>query len=192
MAEYKKTTDNEIINPKSPWEDDKLNRQKIAYDFTEILKGVNNLPFVISIDSNYGTGKTFFIKRWVEDLKTEGFVACYHNAWNTDYQKAPLVPFVNSIINQFPVEVRGRMRESFEKLVGILKTVGNFAAKCFTGQDNIIGEGADVAQQAVNWLQGIGQKYIENNNQTTKIIEAFKVKLLEESQKQKIVIFVSL
>ena len=190
MAEYRKTTDNDIINPDNPWAEDKLNRQKVANDFTAILKGIKDLPFVISIDSNYGTGKTFFIKRWVEDLKTEGFVACYHNAWNTDYQKDPLVPFVNSIINQFPMEVRGRMRESFEKLVGILKTVGNFAAKCFTGQDNIIGEGADVAQQAVNWLQGIGQKYIENNNQTTKIIEAFKAKLLEESQKQKIVIFV--
>lgn len=190
MAEYRKTTDNDIINPDNPWAEDRLNRQKVANDFTAILKGIKDLPFVISIDSNYGTGKTFFIKRWVEDLKTDGFVACYHNAWNTDYQKDPLVPFVNSIINQFPVEVRGRMRESFEKLVGILKTVGNFAAKCFTGQDNIIGEGADVAQQAVNWLQGIGQKYIENNNQTTKIIEAFKAKLLEESQKQKIVIFV--
>lgn len=190
MAEYKKTTDNEIINPDNPWGDDRLNRKRIADDFTAILKGVNNLPFVISIDSNYGTGKTFFIKRWVEDLKKDGFVACYHNAWNMDYQNDPLVPFVNSIINQFPVDISERMRGSFENMVGILKTVGNFATKCFTGQDNIIGEGADVVQKAVNWLQGIGQGYIENNNQTAKIIEAFKGKLQEESQRQKIVVFV--
>ena len=189
MAEYRKTTDNDIINPDNPWAEDRLNRQKVANDFTAILKGIKDLPFVISIDSNYGTGKTFFIKRWVEDLKTDGFVACYHNAWNTDYQKDPLVPFVNSIINQFPEDIRDRMKGSFENLVGVLKNAGNFVGKCFTGQDNIIGGGAAIVQQAVNWLQGIGQKYIENNNQTTKIIEAFKAKLLEESQKQKIVIF---
>ena len=62
MAEYRKTTDNDIINPDNPWAEDRLNRQKVANDFTAILKGIKDLPFVISIDSNYGTGKTFFIK----------------------------------------------------------------------------------------------------------------------------------
>jgi len=190
MAEYKKMTDCDVIDPKAPWQNDKLKRQKVAEDFTAILEGINNQPFVISIDSAYGTGKTFFIKRWVEDLKNAGITTCYYNAWNTDYQTDPLVPFVNSIIKQFPKDISDKLQEGFENLIGVLKTASNFAIKCFTGQDKAIDEAAVLAQQTLECFQGIGKDFIKTNDLTTKIIMDFKSKLTEEAQKNKIVIFV--
>lgn len=190
MAEYKKMTDCDIIDSKDPWKNDKLKRQKVAEDFTEIVKNINNQPFVISIDSEYGTGKTFFIKRWVEDLKNTGITTCYYNAWNTDYQTDPLVPFVNSIIKQFPKDISDKLQENFENLIGVLKTASNFAIKCFTGRDNMVEDSAKLAQQTVEFIQGVGRDFIENNNQTIGVIDAFKVKLADEAQKRKIVICV--
>lgn len=190
MAEYKKMTDCDIIDPKAPWKNDKLKRQKVADDFTAILNGINNQPFVISIDSAYGTGKTFFIKRWVEDLKNAGITTCYYNAWNTDYQIDPLVPFVNSIIKQFPKDISDKLQENFENLIGVLKTASNFAIKCFNGQDKTIDEVAALAQQAFEYFQETGRDFIKNNDQTIGIIEAFKAKLADEAQKRKIVICV--
>lgn len=190
MAEYKKMTDCDIIDLKAPWKNDKLKRQKVALDFTAIIEGINNQPFVISIDSAYGTGKTFFIKRWVEDLKNTGITTCYYNAWNTDYQTDPLVPFVNSIIKQFPKDISDKLQENFENLIGVLKTAGNFAIKCFTGQDKAIDEAAALAQQAFGCFQETGRDFIKNNDQTIDVIETFKAKLAEEAQKNKIVICV--
>lgn len=190
MAEYKKITDCDVIDPKDPWKNDKLKRQKVAEDFTAILDGINNQPFIISIDSAYGTGKTFFLKRWVEDLKNSGITTCYYNAWNTDYQTDPLVPFVNSIAKQFPKNISDHLRDSFENLIGVLKTAGNFAVKCFTGQDNAVGESAKLTQQTIELIQGVGRDFIANNDQTISIIDAFKAKLADEAQKSKIVIFV--
>lgn len=190
MAEYKKITDCEQVSSENPWSDDKLKRQKVAEDFTEILKGINNQPFVLSIDSSYGTGKTFFIKRWVEDLKNVGTMACYYNAWNTDYQSDPLVPFVNAVIKQFPKDISDKMQENFENLIGVLKTAGNFAIKCFAGQDKAIDEATALAQQAFECFQETGREFIKNNDQAIGIIEAFKAKLAEETRKGKIVICV--
>ncbi|CEQ09817.1 Predicted P-loop ATPase [[Clostridium] sordellii] len=49
---------------------DKFNRQIIAENLTKIIESKNK-PMVISLDSDWGTGKTTFIKMWIHMLNTK-------------------------------------------------------------------------------------------------------------------------
>ena len=85
------------IDTQDIWNDDILNRKEVAEDFTRILADVEQ-PFVVSVDASYGMGKSFFLSRWREQLKKDGYQVAFFNAWNTDWEKDPMVPFIKTII----------------------------------------------------------------------------------------------
>ena len=88
------------ISPEEPWQDDVLDRAKIAEKLTNLLRNQRD-PFVISIDGQWGTGKTFLLKRWQIDLEAEGFKAIYYNAWEDDFCDDPLLAIVGQLSEQF-------------------------------------------------------------------------------------------
>ena len=63
-------------DPDEPWRDDVLNRKEIADRLTSIVRG-QEAPLVISLDGRWGTGKTFLLKRWAQDLRNNDFEAIY-------------------------------------------------------------------------------------------------------------------
>lgn len=76
-------------------EKDLLNRKPVAEALMKIIKNKKNLK-VLAIDSEWGTGKTTFIKIWIEMLKNENeykdeYEVMYFNAWENDYLNEPLV-----------------------------------------------------------------------------------------------------
>lgn len=89
----------------SPWEDDYLQRSKEA----ELLKSFllrrveersslgRSRSFVLNIDAQWGTGKTFFLERFGQQLKQEGYIVAHVNAWEDDYADDPLIPVLASI-----------------------------------------------------------------------------------------------
>ena len=77
-------------DPKNPWGDDVLDRKEIADRLTSIVRG-QEAPFVISLDGRWGTGKTFLLKRWQQDLENQGWQAIYYNAWEDDFAGDPLI-----------------------------------------------------------------------------------------------------
>ena len=46
---------------------------------------------VVSLHGGWGTGKTFFLKRWSRDLENRGFRSIYFNAWEDDFHDDPLI-----------------------------------------------------------------------------------------------------
>lgn len=87
------------INKDNIWEGDLFSRNKVAEDFTKIITSIEQ-PFVLSINSNYGSGKTFFLKRWAEELKQNGETVIFFNAWDCDFVEKPLLPFLYNFIEQ--------------------------------------------------------------------------------------------
>ena len=87
-------------DPKKPWSDDKLGCQEIADRLTGIVRG-QEAPFVISVDGRWGTGKTFLLKRWAQDLQNQGFEAIYFNAWEDDFNDDPLLAIVGQLSEHF-------------------------------------------------------------------------------------------
>ena len=87
------------IDKDNIWEGDLFGRNKVAEDFTKIITSIEQ-SFVLSINSSYGSGKTFFLKRWSEELKQKGEVVVFFNAWNCDFVEKPLLPFLYNFIVQ--------------------------------------------------------------------------------------------
>jgi len=86
------------INPDNPFEHDKLNRKSSADLLTNLLTTTNG-PFVLSLTSSYGRGKTTFIQMWRE-LLNEKAPTLYFDAWSTDFSDDPLLSFIGEIQSQ--------------------------------------------------------------------------------------------
>ena len=109
-----------IVEPEvdagNPWVDDKLDRKEIADRLTSIVRGQKE-PFVISLDGRWGTGKTFLLKRWQQDLENQGWQAIYYNAWEDDFAGDPLISVTGQLSEHFK---KGALWAKARKLGGLV------------------------------------------------------------------------
>ena len=105
-------------DPKNPWHDDKLDRKEIADRLTTIVRG-QEAPFVISLDGRWGTGKTFLLKRWAQDLQNQDppWQAIYYNAWEDDFANDPLLSVTGQLSEHFK---KGALWAKARKLGGLV------------------------------------------------------------------------
>ena len=96
------------VDSENPWADDLLARKDIATRLTNLV-AKQEPPLAISLHGQWGTGKTFMLRRWQKDLENEGFKAIYFNAWEDDFCNDPLLAIL------------GQMSETFKE--GKLKTL---------------------------------------------------------------------
>ena len=98
------------VNVVIPWTDDELDRETIAGRLTKVVED-QEAPFVISLDGRWGTGKTFLLKRWQQELVNEpqGFKAIYFNAWEDDFSDDPLLAIIGQLTEHFREGTLGRM-----------------------------------------------------------------------------------
>ena len=116
------------VNKDDPWRDDVLERKEIAERLTSIVRG-QEAPFVISIDGRWGTGKTFLLKRWAQDLRNQDtpWEAIYFNAWEDDFNDDPLLAIIGQLSEYFD---EGPLREIARGVAGAL---GHVLVKRVTG-----------------------------------------------------------
>lgn len=87
------------------WLDDKLGRRNDAENIRRFsighlaLQDRANRPrtYVLNLDSEWGSGKTFFLNRFKEDLRIRGHIAVYVNAWENDYSQDPFLTVVDAV-----------------------------------------------------------------------------------------------
>lgn len=131
---------------------DTLNRAKYAQYLSNFLasKGYDESRdgedkkrnYVLNLNSEWGSGKTYFLKRWAEDLKAHHPVV-YVDAWQQDYSDDPLMTVISSMVSQLK-EQAGRAEDNtaisvIGKAGGLFKAlapalVGGVTKK-FTGID---------------------------------------------------------
>ena len=116
------------------WKDDVLNRQQVAIDFYNIIKGIDK-NFVISINAEYGMGKTFFLKRWAKEIENDNNKVIYFDAWNYDFQKEPLIPFLSTIVKNFTEEKSLKLLSN--KIIKSAKLLTNLIIQYIGGPSDI-------------------------------------------------------
>jgi len=85
------------IDENEPFKNDLLNRKGYADNLTAIVNKINQ-PFVMSINSSWGTGKTTFLKMWKCQLDNEDeFKTLYFNAWECDDSDDPLLAMLTNL-----------------------------------------------------------------------------------------------
>lgn len=85
-----------VVNPENPFEFDCLQREPSIKALTGFIDSING-PFVLALDSPWGTGKTAFIKMWQAYLEKQNHTTLYFNAWESDFSTDPMVAFVAEI-----------------------------------------------------------------------------------------------
>ena len=88
------------VSSAQPWADDVLDRQQLGSRLTNLIR-TQSSPFTISIHGNWGTGKTFLLKRWQKDLENDTFKAIYFNAWEDDFCSDPLLAILGQMAHYF-------------------------------------------------------------------------------------------
>ena len=86
---------------------DQLNRKQDAELLSKILvrrsnsnrEKPNKSSYVINVNAEWGAGKTYFVKRWAEDLKHEHPVV-YIDAWSNDFMDSPIITVLAEIQDQ--------------------------------------------------------------------------------------------
>lgn len=110
---------------------DTLGCEKYAQFLTQFLKDQGYDPstekkqnYVLNLNSEWGSGKTYFLKRWSEDLKPH-FPVVYIDAWQQDYSDDPLMTVISSVIKQLReqagVKEDDKVIKVSNKIIGLLK-----------------------------------------------------------------------
>ena len=79
-----------VIPQDDPFQNDLLDRKPSIEALTDLLGALEG-PCVLALDSQWGGGKTTFLKMWAVHLRREGFAVAEFNAWETDFSGDPFV-----------------------------------------------------------------------------------------------------
>ena len=101
------------VSPEQPWQDDELDRKRLAERLTKLICNQQE-PFIISIDGQWGSGKTFLLKRWQRDLERDGFRAIYYNAWEDDFCDDPLCSAIIGQLSDY-ISRKGKLKTLAEE-----------------------------------------------------------------------------
>ena len=88
------------IHADKVWDDDVLYRKDCAKLLTSLLSDGCD-PIVVGINGEWGSGKTFFLERWVQELRNKKYAAIYYNAWDDDSFDDPLISMVGQLSAYF-------------------------------------------------------------------------------------------
>ncbi len=106
------------ISPEQPWSDDAMERAKVGVALTNLIRNQSG-PLAISLNGQWGTGKTFLLKRWQEALKSGNFACIYFNAWEDDFCDDPFVALIGQLSDSFE-------KDPYKEIVGTIKKAAKF------------------------------------------------------------------
>jgi hypothetical protein len=110
----------------NPFANDDLGRESEITNLTTLLVNIET-PLVLALDAKWGSGKTTFVKMWVEYLASQSIISLYFNAWETDFANDPLIAFLGEL-NQTVLKVSGKDKGK-QKIWEKTKKIGGHIAK---------------------------------------------------------------
>ena len=164
----------------APFKGDKLARQPLIEQLTQLTKSLGQTGCVLAIDGQWGVGKTTFVKMWNNYVKSENIKgrALYFNAWESDFVDDPLIALIGELKEIFPNHPQ---IENLVKSGG--KVVARFAGelvkgsiKKFTGIDE---NGISAISASVDELTDIFKEKIDSYDKDKKNLSEFKRYLVE-------------
>ena len=151
------------VDENNPWGDDALERQKFAKPLTDLVNSAGDAPFCIAVDGEWGSGKTFLLKRWRAEFSKQGNKAIYFNAWEDDFYADPLT----AIIGQLREEIESPALEEICDLCDSIlkKTLIELLGKALKGSGfeekdlrTAVGGTVNEYAQTRNTIEGLKQR----------------------------------
>lgn len=200
----------EAVDPNDPWARDKLERKKVADYLTPVLASIRQ-PFVISLHSPYGTGKSFFLECWKADLEQQGYKVVLFDAWKTDFSHDPLSAFIAALKKQTSTdgeEVQKRWLELAKRTKGFVRSKAlpllfRGLGRKLVGEDGVkevIEDFSLEAEEVANVLSSAAVEALNAQEAAEQSMDDFRTYLaetaaslvedIEDEDKKKLIIFV--
>lgn len=196
------------------WSKDKLNRKSYAEFLYKVICSaqVNNdedNALIFSIDGEWGTGKSFFIDLWMQQLQKDGHLVSRFDAWKNDIIDDPLIGFISHVYSaisawkdQLPIDdlALDAAKDKTEKIISNVKE--KMLPICTEVVKGLAKRGASylVTEEVVDFVlqknkaadevsqikdNAVASKLIENkilaHNKNIQVIEKFKEELSSAS-----------
>lgn len=188
------------INETNPFRNDVLNRQPLVEFLASLIDRLSG-PFVLALDSPWGTGKTTLVRMLQAKLEQDKFECIYFNAWKVDYVTDPLIALVSAIddvhLKDGTAEsaFRGHMKTAKKITTVVAKRVVIAGVKAATlGMLDIAEDFEDIAADA---NEKIAENLVDSFKNEKKELEKFRcavekaVEQLEAAgKKDKLVFFI--
>lgn len=155
------------IDPKHPFAGCKLGREKYAEILTQIVSQYDSC--VLAINSEWGTGKTTFIKMWQQYLANNEFNTLYFNVWENDFISDPLIGFIGEfkeLSNKYGLDT---------ELKNVTTNASKIAFSLIKGYINLK-SGSDVAKTFKECTDVLNKEF-ENYEDQKNSIEGFRTAL---------------
>lgn len=163
---------------------DALGRAKYASFITNyLIESASHNGYVINLNAPWGAGKSYFLQRWMHDLKDKHPVV-YIDAWKQDFSNDPMLSVISSISEQLglllPPDNRmldnfGSQASKFFKAAAPAITKGIIKKISGINIDDISDATTDSKEETGNWLDGSASSDIakvliaEHNSKLTSV-----------------------
>lgn len=132
---------------------DYLNRSNLGKLLSQFVDKVED-PLVIALDGKWGTGKTFFLKRWVgaHTKQNDGrALTVYFDAFAHDYISDPLIGLTLAISERIPAPELDKVSKVKALAAGLARPLGKAGLAILTsGVSMFLDEIGDAAAAAVS------------------------------------------
>lgn len=167
-----------LIDKDQPFKECKLGREKYATILSQIVSDYKD-GFVMAINSEWGTGKTTFIKMWQQHLINKEFETLYFNAWEDDFSENPIVGIMAAFKSLTGEKSNSLLKSLLSLGSKIIKNVAPQVVKFVAEANGVTKVIADLVENSVKGTTEILEEEIKKYNERKKGINEFR-KSLEE------------
>ncbi len=159
--------------PEDPFAGDLLKREQYAKVLTQIVQNTEG-GFTLSINADWGYGKTTFVKMWEKVLQNAGYQTIYFNAWESDFVADPMMALVDGLRDGF--DGKNFSAETIQTLSAILDVAIDLIQLLPTPYAKIIGKGTKAAKKGVcNLLKD--KNPLQRQQSYSKLVAEFREQL---------------
>lgn len=165
-----------LASKSDPWNGDKLDRKSYAPLLTSVISDEVN-PLVIAVNGRWGSGKTFFLKRWYYSLLKDSWAAVYFDSWADDFLDDPLLAIIGQMHKNLHIKYKDSYSAVAQGASDFLKRMGrvllagaNDAVAHATGVDAI----KAVKEGASEFSAGVDE-YIDLNTTRVELVKRMGV-----------------
>jgi hypothetical protein len=179
--------DNNVVLYQTGFEDDILDRKAISNQLSELVDKIED-PIVITLDDKWGSGKTYFLKRWVAAHQRDNggkAITVYFDAFENDYLSDPLVSIVSAISERMPTKHKSLLKKWKSAATKLAKPASRIALSIATfGATKHFDEIGDVvAEAAGSEAEKLVDSLWDQERQRKDALRLFKKSLVEMTKK---------
>ena len=143
----------EVTLYETAFDNDILGREKAGSSLSALLDRIED-PLVIALDGRWGTGKTYFLKRWVGAHRKQNdgrALTLYFDAFANDYLSDPLVALVSALADRVPAPDEPKLTRLKTAASKFVKPLAKIALNIATfGAKEALNDLGDAAAEAIH------------------------------------------